>query len=577
MSEDAGKKKFIKDFLQRVRIGEGFIEDIWIERVVKAPGHSGEGSTARSLSGRPINNITELLEDDLKHTFDDGYFTFRIVSALKGSGKTSLLTYLHELSKTKLTYRQLSVVSRFPFTKITSIGGSYDFSVKFYCYILGETFWKLLTDSGLVVGNLAKSILSEHLEQAELNQLIAASKLEIFRARFIKYFANNPIGLEEFFFTVLTEISQVEPRFTFAYLIDEFDALEKKPNEFQQALSFIRALIKEPAQKFESKLRLFVYLVGTSENIKSLFTEDPVIESLVGHQVANLNAGYGNEFDMIKNKINERIKGAFSGYKDFDKAWQEIQSIPSNPVQTLRGFCQEYATAVLAIYERYFKEEPEKVFEGDARNLVEARGKQEWQKYLTQKSYSLSSVSTTTVLEGHAFDCYVELLHNNGCVARCFGEAKNYELLSSHLATFTKWLDDVKFKPSHTDGSPPDLAFMIAPSCPPLLKRKLELKKIKFIEVDKVIPPNPPGNGSNGGNGTKKKPSSININTAKKELIVTALKGTGIKRTTVDKLILLRSSKRYKNLDDLASDLKLTPNTKGKLKKKFEDAQICFS
>ena len=66
MAEDAGKKRFIKDFLQKVRVGEGFIEDIWIERAVKAPGTSGEASTAQSLSGRLVTNITELLEDDLK-------------------------------------------------------------------------------------------------------------------------------------------------------------------------------------------------------------------------------------------------------------------------------------------------------------------------------------------------------------------------------------------------------------------------------------------------------------------------------------------------------------------------------
>ncbi len=118
MPEDAGKKRFINDFLQKVSFGEGFIEDIWIERAVKAPGTSGEASTAQSLSGRLVTNVTELLEDDLKHSFDDGFFTFRIVSALKGSGKTSLLTYLHELTKTRVNTQCLSVVIRFSLTDI---------------------------------------------------------------------------------------------------------------------------------------------------------------------------------------------------------------------------------------------------------------------------------------------------------------------------------------------------------------------------------------------------------------------------------------------------------------------------
>jgi hypothetical protein len=365
---------------------------------------------------------------------------------------------------------------------------------------------------------------------------------------------------------VLDEISQVEPRYTFAYLLDEFDGLEKKTTELQQVLSLIRALIKRSAQNFQSKIRLFVYLVGTSENIKNFFSEDPVIESLVGHQVINLNAGYGNEFEMIRTKIDERIQGAFKGYKNFDNAWKEIKSILLEPGQTLRGFCQEYAMAVLKVYEQYFKEEPEKIFEGNARDLVEARCKQQWQSYLNQKAYTLSSVSTTTILAGHAFDCYIELLHNGTCAARCFGEAKNYELLSSHLETFNRWLEDVKFKPSTADRTVPDLAFMIAPSCPSLLKRKLELKDIHFIPADKIIDPPP----------VIKPLLVVNIKTATKDAIVAALKGTGIRGKQVDQLISLRSNKSYQNIDELASDLNLTPNLKGKLQKKFEDGKVCF-
>jgi hypothetical protein len=498
MPEDAGKKKFIKDFLQSVRVGEGFIEGIWIERSIKTPGSPGEGSTARSLSGRQINNITELLEDDLKHSFDDGYFTFRIVSALKGSGKTSLLSYLHELIKTKLAYKNFSVVSRFPFTSITSIGGNYDFSVKFYCYILAETFWQLVNDSDISVRNTAISILDPYLRDSERNDLKSSPGLLIFRSKFIQYFSSIPVGFEDLLFKIINEISQINPQYTFAYLIDEFDSLEKRPDDLRQTLPLIRALIKRSAQDFDSKIRLFIYFVGTSENIKSLFNEDPVIESLVGHQVINLNSGYGNEFEMIKTKINERIKGAFSGYKEFNIAWQEIQGLSLKSVQTLRGFCQEYAAAILEIHEKYFKEKPEQHFEGNARGLVEAKSKAIWQKYLNQKAYSLSSVSTTTVLEGHAFDCYVELLHNGNAVARCFGEAKNYELLSSHLKTFNEWLEDVKFNPHPKNGDPQDLAFMIAPSCPSLLKRKLELKNINLITSEKIIDRDPPSRPSQG-------------------------------------------------------------------------------
>jgi hypothetical protein len=573
MPEDAGKKKFIKDFLQRVKTGEGLIEDIWIERAVRNPGSTGEGSTARSLSGRPINNITELLEDDLKHSFDDGYFSFRIVSALKGSGKTSLLTYLHELTKTKSTCKDLSVVSRFALTNITMMGGDYDFSVKFYCHILAETFWTLLNNPDLSIKNRSREILIDYLGKPEVDQLVAASKLQTFRPNFIKYFSNIAIVFEEFFFDLIHEICKISPQYTFVYLIDEFDGLEKREHEFQQSLLIVRSLIKRAAQEFESKIHLFIYLVGTSDNIKFIFTEDPVIESLVAHQVINLNTGYENEFELIRNKIDGRIKEAFKGYKKFDIAWREIKDLKPDSGQTLRGFCKDYATKVLEIYETHFKEEPEKEFEGNARNLVEAECRKQWGKYLAQNSYDLSAVSTTTVLEGHAFDCYLELLHNGSCVARSFGEAKNYELLSNHLGTLDKWLQDVKFKPSSSDKNPSDLAFMIAPACPSLLQRKLELKNIYFIQSGKVVDNAP---GVDKGEGKEQKTSAVNINTAPKDLIVTAFRGTSIKGTTVDRLLNTRTSRRYTNVDELATKLKLTPSSKEKLQKKLKEEKICF-
>lgn len=53
---------------------------------------------------------------------------------------------------------------------------------------------------------------------------------------------------------------------------------------------------------------------------------------------------------MIRVKIDDRIKEAFHGYKNFAQGWKEIQSIPLKPAKTLRDFCQEYASAVLEIY-----------------------------------------------------------------------------------------------------------------------------------------------------------------------------------------------------------------------------------
>jgi hypothetical protein len=566
MPEDSGKKRFIKDFLQQVKSGAGFVEDIRIERVVRPPGSEGEGSTARSLSGRQISNITQLLEDDLSHTFDEGYFTFRFVAALVGSGKTSLLTYLQELTKTKPTYQNHSVVVLFQLSDI-SLGSG--FLVKLYCHILADTFWELLHNPNLStsVRQVAEQILGDFLDSSQVSQLKTASKLMPFRSKFKKYLVDSVDNFEEFFFYLISEVAAVDPTFSFVYLTDELDALEDFPDEIQETRLLFKELIRRAFQQFKSKIRLLIYLVGTSGNVRSFISGDSVIESLVGDLVINLNKGYNNEFEMIREKIDERIKGAFKGYKDFAKAWQEIQNIPLNPANTLRDFCRDYTSAVLEIHEKYFKEAPEQVFEGDARQLLEAQCKQQWASYLRTVRYKLSAVSTTTILADHAFDCYVELLHNGNCVARAFGEAKNYELLCGHLETFNQWLEDVNFNPSAPDGTPPDLAFMIAPSCPSLLQRKLELKNIQFIKSDKKTNPTP---------NPKVFSKAININEADKNQLIYAFKGTGIKRTTIDRLINNRQDEIYKNLDNLVSSLNFTPAVKAKLEKKLKDGEICF-
>lgn len=594
MPEDAGKKRFIKDFLQQVKSGAGFVENIWIERVVRHPGSDGEGSTARSLSGRQISNITQMLEDDLRHTFDEGFFTFRFVAALVGSGKTSLLTYLYELTKTKSNYQNHAVVVQFQLSDISIGGSNQSFKDKLYYHIIADTFWQLLHNQNLSVSvrNVAECILSEFLENPQFAQLKAAIKLMPFRNKFKNYIVENVDGLEEFFFYVISEISAVDPKFSFVYLIDELDALEKFDNEIQETRLLFKELIRRAFQKFNSKIRLLIYLVGTSGNVGSFIAEDSVIKSLVGDLVINLNKGYSNEFDLIKANIYERIEGAYKGYKDFDQAWQEIQNIPFNPANTLREFCQEYASAVLEIHERYFSEAPEQVFEGDARKLVEAECRQQWASYLSKAEYNLLLVSTTTVLAGHAFDCYIELLHNGDLVARAFGEAKNYELLSGHLQTFEQWLNDVKFKPFTCDRTPPDLAFMIAPACPSLLQRKLELKKIKFISSKKVsktavkVPGieaeiTKPGASKQNLEGisspnwifSKANTTAVDINTADKTLLIKIFQGTKVKDATINKLIVHRP---YGSLNDMVSALKFTDPVTKKLKAKLDNGDISF-
>jgi type II secretory pathway component PulK len=102
---------------------------------------------------------------------------------------------------------------------------------------------------------------------------------------------------------------------------------------------------------------------------------------------------------------------------------------------------------------------------------------------------------------------------------------------------------------------------MIAPACPSLLQRKLELKKIQFIKSDKQIV-DPIVNTN-----------TVNINTDDQQLLIAAFQGTKVRNTTIQKLITKRP---YKDLNHLVSELKLTQNAKTKLQQKLNNNDICF-
>ncbi|NEQ73131.1 MAG: hypothetical protein F6K23_08605 [Okeania sp. SIO2C9] len=603
MPEDAGKKRYIRKFLQQIQPGEGYVENIWVERDVRLPGKEGEDdttTTAESLSGNSsISNITELLRDDLKHTFDDRFFTFRFVAAFLGSGKTSLLTYLHELTTTQSNYEKHSVVIQFPLSHLRTVGSSHNFSIKLYCYILGDTFWQLIHNQNLLpdVKEVAKNILEEFDAGSLLNTGTREEiKLNPFRSKFSKFFATSEVNFVELFFDVISQVTKVDPRFTFVYLTDELDSLEKFPEEIEETRLIFRALLKQAVQKFRASIPLLIYLVGTSDNVSSLIQEDSVLKSLVKDSVINLSSGSNKEFMMIKQEIDDRIKGAYKGYKNFNSAWQEIENIPWKTPTNFRDFCQYYSGKVLEIHERYFAEAEEQKFEGDARGLVEAKCREKWGKYLNKKVYTLSTVETTKVIPGkktgekHALDCYVELLHNGTQVARGFGEAKNYELLSSHLEIFSKWLDDFEFNPYLSDNNPPELAFMIAPSCSSLLEKKLELQNIEFIQADKVIDKksttSPSSKNStvdkiieikSTSSSDSKSSTAVNINTANEAELIITFRGTNVKKKTIQKLLNNRNSNHYKDLNHLVSDLKFSDNVKAKLQVKLDHEEISFS
>lgn len=581
MPEDAGKKMAIRDFLHGVSKGVDFIEDIWIEREVKEPGTGGGYCTAKSLSTAKVSNLTELLEDDLKHCFDNGFFTFRFISAHPGSGKTSLLNYLNELIKTREKFNGHCLTCTISLNDILSISGNNSFSVKLYSHILGDTFWTLLNLRNVRTDPARDSLLKSRFTDGEIGELRGAisSDRDDFDFKWNQLIETKSMNFESFFFKVIRDISNADPQFTFVYLIDELDALMADASFASYARSFFRSLINRAISPKENngKIKLMIYLVGVSEDVVRFLQEDPALESRVAPTRVDLVMGRTDEFEKIKSTITGRIESAYHGCRDFSQAWQEINEIILNhgsDYRSLREFCQKYAWKVAAIHEKYFSsfDASYNLFENKARQLVEAEARKHWSQYLDNQAYTISTSSTTKILNNHAFDCYVELLHNGSCVARAFGEAKNYQLLSSHLKTFELWLQDVNFNP---ESNPPELAFLIAPDCASLLKRKIDLKNIGFLKCEKVE-----------SEEIKKtidhemtlivdaNNSGTDINTAPKEDIINAVRGSGIRATTIDSIV---NKRKFNDLDDLAIKLKFTDNIKKKLQDKLNAGKIRFS
>jgi len=581
MPEDARKKFNMRDFLQQVKQGLGFIQDIWIEREVKFPGTGEQYTEAKSHSTRSITNVTEMLNDDLKYCFNEGFFTFRFIAAVAGSGKTALLEYLVTLIEVEPSYSNHSVVARLTFSDLLSQSGSQSFGVKFYSYILTETFWLLIKDSSNVppmIKDEAENFLKRFLGNERFSSLKSDSEFKMgFTNRLNGYLAEKQVNFEDFFFQIINKISERDSSFTFVYLIDELDALHQDGGNLENARSLVRALINKASRSNRGRIRLMFYMVGISDDVKNFITENDALRTRVFDSIIMLVPYRKDEADAIKKRITSRIKDAYSGCQDFSEAWNKIENIRLDPgvdFSNLREFCKEYASRLLEIHENYFKtfDRDFNIYEEQSRQKIEVQCRIEWRDYLRRSEYQIAVETTTATMEGHAFDCYIKLLRRGGLIARAFGEAKNCELLRGHLDTFDKWLHDVEFQPSSSDGHPPDLAFMVAPSCSPLLKRMLELKSIHFIQSDKIV--------FSPDTEIPRDISTININTADQDNLMKVFQGTGLRNQSaiVNKLIETRRNKTYSNLDELAIDLGIRPaaNAKEKLRMKIERGEFCF-
>ena len=620
MAEDAGKKDEIREFLKRVNNGIKFVEDIWIEREVKQRGSDGSYNLAQSLSGRTISNITELLTDDLAYSFDDGNFVFRFIAAVPGSGKTTMLDYLRELIQVESRYRKYAVVVQFPFNELLSEAGNESFGVKFYSYVLVQTFWELMRNDNAEVSehlkHTARKSLSRIIGEEKVAQLSLKADYKVdFTEQLSEYFSTKKANFKVRFFDTIRFFVQSDPHTTFVYLMDELDGLRTHENYLQDARSIVRDLINEALGG--DSIRLMIYMVGISDDVKTFIKSDQALYSRVSDSVINLVAYRVEECNRIRDKIQERIKAAYSGCQDFDQAWQEVTSIslePSHDYSSLRDFCKKFSGRVIEIHERYFNsfDQSFNKYESRARQLVETHAKKKWEKYLgnflTEESscseqlqgylghkkwkrykgkggYSMLVAKTTTQIQGlkeHALDCYAELYHNGYQVARAYGEAKNYPLSKGHVDTFQKWLSEFNYKPySEDENIPSDIAFIISPSATDLQRKKLLIRNIDFIEEEKIdygqdiSRNNKSDQGkeskihidqNGGGNGNR-----VSLNLATLDELKIAFGDSRFRSKTFDRIV---DNRPYDSFEDLLRKTKFGNSIKKKLKIKLDSNQV---
>lgn len=323
MAEDAGKKDDIRGFLKRVNHGIKFVEDIWIEREVKQRGSEGKFNEARSLSGRPISTITELLNDDLRYSFDDRSFAFRFIAAIPGSGKTTLLDYLRELIESDPRYRKHAIIVQFPFNELLSESGNESFGVKFYSYVLTRTFWELMRDGNTSLSKPIKDIAEKSLGRIIGDAKVAQLRLKVnsemdFTEQLSEYLAEKKSNFKRRFFDTIKYFSQVDPQATFVYLMDELDGLRNHQDYLQDARSIVRDLINEALGG--GNIRLMIYMVGVSDDVETFIKEDQALYSRVSDSVINLVAYRREECEQIRAKIEKQLEATYSGCKDFDQA-----------------------------------------------------------------------------------------------------------------------------------------------------------------------------------------------------------------------------------------------------------------
>ncbi|NEZ55954.1 hypothetical protein [Adonisia turfae] len=612
LGEDSGKKERIREFLDRISNGLGYIEDIWIDRKLKPPSSGENYSSGRSLSGKSVQTLGELLKDDIEHTFEKGLFTFRFIAAVPGSGKTTTLSYLKELIDNNPEHQHTSVVVNFAFNELLSQPGSDVFGVKFYSAVFLKTLWDIFGREKSEISDRIKDAAKDFLIRVTNKEKVAlieanADEKIMFENKLNSLLEEIKVNFKDLFFQFIKYISKKEPQAKFVYLIDELDALHAHQDYLNDARSVMRDLINT-AVDFQ-KLRLMVYIVGRQDDVQSFIMADEALRSRVSNSVIKLVPCRMEECEQIRKNIEERLRGAYSGCKDFDKAWSEIKDIQlevPHDFNTLREFCKKYVQGIIEIHEKYFKffDESFNKYEGRAREILEREvrqhwfsligdcadevslpkdgsfqylGHSEWKKFKGKQNHTLLIAQTTTNYKKHNLDCYIELRHREDIIAQAYGEAKNYKLIQEHLSTFFEWLEDFDYRTS----SEYDLAFMIAPACSDQKLLKLHKKAIRFVAIDKIEDFSQLGDGfSPNEEKNKRKPiqeklgHSSDINGATLSELQATFKGARIQRKLLDKII---GNRPYVDLKNLFEKVSLSEKTKNKILAKHQEGEIYFS
>ena len=597
MPENSGKKDALTNFLRRVARGTKLVEEIWIDREVQQRGSKSECSQGDSLSGNPVHTITNLLQDDLSYCFSDNNFIFRVIAAEPGSGKTAVLEYLDELTQFGVEGIQKKIVPIFwSLNSLTTTPSNSGFGIDFYLSLITELFDRSFTSQDPVLSQTANGFLLEFFDQQDFNAIVnqkKSSKLQ--KGKLRKALLDTHEDILEIFLEVVNYFHR--ENIGLLFLIDELDSLYESKKS-KDAMNTFRNLINQVDTLYERKIPLSFYISGLSDDVVSFIEKEEALKTRIYPGEIRLVRFRIIECEKVRKKIEERLFGAYNGYQDFSKFRQAIKDIklePGKDFNSLREFCMKYGYHALKIHHSYFPhhEKGFNIFEKKSRRSLEHCCLKEWEKFMGasprpitksldhkghkqwwrfegKQGYELRVAQTNTIIQDHSFDCYAELCHRDHTIAKAYGEAKNYDLVEEHLETFQDWLHDVDFKPRREI---PDLAYFFTTGCPNRLRMKVENSDIQIIysskEENNEVKPDPIKVKLNPVKG-------IDINHAPLEELRTAFKGSGMRQTTIGKLIKLREKKKFKSLDELITDLNSTTKVKKWLQNKLESSQIYF-